>query len=67
MVKHEPEASTSPHFASVLKIPKYLYNSTLLEEQVFHFFYKMYRKICKTISARSTNVKTDNKENKKCA
>ena len=43
--KHEPKASTSRTSRVFLKIPKCLYNSTMLEEQVFYFFYKMYREL----------------------
>ena len=43
--KHEPKASASRTSRVFLKIPKCLYNSTMLEEQVFYFFYKMYREL----------------------
>ena len=42
--KHEPKVSASRSSRVLLKIPKCLYNSRILEEQAFfNFFYKMYR------------------------
>ena len=40
--EHEPLANASRTSRVFLKNPKCLYNSTMYEEQVFHFFYKMY-------------------------
>ena len=38
--------ATASHTSRVLsKNPKCLYNSTVYEEQVFYFFYKMYREL----------------------
>ena len=39
--KHEPQASASGTSQVFLKNPKCLYNSTMHEEQVFYFFYKI--------------------------
>ena len=39
--KHEPKASASRTSQVFLKIPECLYNSTMHEEQVFYFFYKI--------------------------
>ena len=43
--KHEPQANASRTSRVFLKNPKCLYNSTMYEEQVFYFFYKMYREL----------------------
>ena len=39
--KHEPKASTSRTSRVFLKIPGCFHNSTMHEEQVFYFFYKI--------------------------
>ena len=44
--KHELQANSSRSSQVFLKSPKCLYNSTMYEEQVFYFFYKMYREFC---------------------
>ena len=41
--KHEPQPNASRTSRVFLKSPKGLYNSTIYEEQVLYFFYKMYR------------------------
>ena len=43
--KHEPQANASRTSRVSLKNPKYLCISTMYEEQVFYFFYKMYREL----------------------
>ena len=42
--KHEAQPSASRTSRVFLKIPKCLYNSTMHEDEVFYFFYKMLRK-----------------------
>ena len=43
--KHEPQVNASRTFRVFLKNSKCLYNSTMYKEQVFYFFYKMYREL----------------------
>ena len=43
--KHGLQANASCTSRVFLKNPKCLYNSTMYEEQVFYFFYKMYREL----------------------
>ena len=38
--KHEPQVNASRTSRALKKTPKFLYNSIMYEENVFHFFYK---------------------------
>ena len=44
MEKHEAQLSAFRTSRVFLKLPKCLYNSTMYEDEVFYFFYKMLRK-----------------------
>ena len=44
--EHEPQANASRTSQEFLRNPKWLYNSTMYEEEVFYLFYKIHRELC---------------------